>query len=187
LAIKNNWSLQDDLWEDRLSVRYEVQPRERWESLRRYKKFTVGDESIATGQCILVKHDDATEDQRMDIRAQWKAKVLEVRALDQEHVYLRLAWLNRPEDLAGGRKSHHGKLELIPTNQLDVIDAMAVNGTVEVVKWNDDDDESVMLADDQFFWRQTYDFANTSTFNPPVSSSDASVWWLSCSDVRVLL
>ena len=45
----------------------------------------------------------------MDFSGQWKAKVLEVRALDSEHVYIRVAWLNRPEDLQGGRKAYHGK------------------------------------------------------------------------------
>lgn len=34
------YALQEDLWEDRLSVQYEVKPRDKWESLRRYKKFT---------------------------------------------------------------------------------------------------------------------------------------------------
>jgi hypothetical protein len=33
-------SVQGDLFEDRLSVRYEVKPKQNWESLRRYKKFT---------------------------------------------------------------------------------------------------------------------------------------------------
>ena len=32
--------VQDDLFEDRLSIKYEVKPRDKWESLRRYKKFT---------------------------------------------------------------------------------------------------------------------------------------------------
>lgn len=31
---------QADLFEDRLSVQYEVKPSNNWESLRRYKKFT---------------------------------------------------------------------------------------------------------------------------------------------------
>ena len=32
--------LQSDLFEDRLSIQYEVRPRDKWEALRRYKKFT---------------------------------------------------------------------------------------------------------------------------------------------------
>ena len=101
----------------------------------------VGSESIAVGQCILVKHDDS-EDAKIDVAAQWKAKVLEVRALDSEHVYIRVAWLNRPEDLDSGRKAYHGKNELIPTNQMDIIDAMAVNGSVDVALWDENDDDS---------------------------------------------
>ena len=98
---------------------------------------------------------------------QWKAKVLEVRALDEEHVYIRVAWLNRPEDLESGRKPYHGKHELIPTNQMDIIDALSVNGSFQVIKWDEsaEDDESSMPAEDQYFWRQTYDVANTKTFS----------------------
>ena len=106
----------------------------------------VGSESIAVGQCILVKHDDS-DDQKIDVAAQWKAKVLEVRALDSEHVYIRVAWLNRPEDLDGGRKPYHGKNELIPTNQMDIIDAMAVNGSVDVFHWDEKDDDSELMTE----------------------------------------
>jgi hypothetical protein len=158
--------VQDDLFEERLSVQYEVKPRDKWESLRRYKKFTVGAESIATGECILVKHDD-TPDPKIDTASQWKAKVLEVRALDPEHVYIRLSWLNRPEDLDSGRKDYHGKNELVPTNQMDIIDAMAVNGALSVKHWDElaDDDEASMPEEEQFFWRQTFDFADSKTYS----------------------
>jgi hypothetical protein len=44
----NQLQLQDDLFEERLSVQYEVKPRDKWESLRRYKKFT-GKKSIDHG------------------------------------------------------------------------------------------------------------------------------------------
>jgi len=127
---------------------------------------TVGAESIATGECILVKHDD-TLDPKIDTASQWKAKVLEVRALDPEHVYIRLSWLNRPEDLDSGRKDYHGKNELVPTNQMDIIDAMAVNGALSVKRWDEmaDDDEASMPEEEQFFWRQTFDFANTKTYS----------------------
>ena len=124
----------------------------------------MGSESIAVGQCILVKPDEA-EAAKIDLAAQWKAKVLEVRALDTEHVYIRVAWLNRPEDLAGGRKAYHGKNELIPTNQMDVIDAMSTNGSLQVHHWDEHDDESPLMTEDQYFWRQTLDYGNTKTFS----------------------
>ncbi|KAK4565531.1 hypothetical protein LTR86_004148 [Recurvomyces mirabilis] len=159
-----NLHTQSDLFEDRLSVQYEIKPLNNWESLRRYKKFTVGNESIAVGEHILVKHD-VSEDQKIDIAAQWKAKVLEVRALDPEHVYIRVAWLNRPEDLDSGRKDYHGLNELIPTNHMDIIDAMTVNGRLELYHWAEEDDESAMPGIGEHFWRQTYDFAGTKTFS----------------------
>ena len=111
-----------------------------------------------------MKHDDS-EDAKIDVAAQWKAKVLEVRALDTEHVYIRVAWLNRPEDLGTGRKPYHGKNELIPTNEMDVIDAMAVNGSLEIFHWDEKDEDIALMNDEQYFWRYSYDFANTKTFS----------------------
>ncbi len=32
--------MQSDLFEDRLNIQYEVKPKDKWECLRRYKKFT---------------------------------------------------------------------------------------------------------------------------------------------------
>ena len=104
----------------------------------------MGQESIAVGQFILVKHDDTEEGAKIDVGQQWKAKVLEVRALDSEHVFLRLAWLNRPEDLQSGRKPYHGRNELVPTNEMDVIDAMTVNGSLNVVHWDERDDDATL-------------------------------------------
>ena len=137
----------------------------------------VGSETIAVGDCVLVKQGDddgdgdgdANPTDALDVEAQWKAKVLDVRALDAEHVYLKVAWLNRPEDLEGGRKAYHGRHELIPTNQLDVIDAMAVNGVLDVTHWDDADEKAPLPDDEEYFWRQTYDVAFTRTFSvrPP--------------------
>ena len=114
--------------------------------------------SIATGEFILVKHD-GTDDLAADSSSDWKAKVLEVRALDEEHVYIRVSWLNRPEDLAGGRRDYHGKNELVPTNQIDIIDATTVNGKFDLKRWtemkniNPDD----ALRKEVYYWSQTLD------------------------------
>jgi len=50
----------------------------------------VGEQSIAVGEVVLVKHE-TSEDPSIDVASQWKAKVLEVRALDSEHVYIRVS------------------------------------------------------------------------------------------------
>jgi hypothetical protein len=123
----------------------------------------VGSESIATGDFILVSHG-ITEDPVFDSLSDWKAKVLEVRAIDKEHVYIRVSWLNRPEDLEGGRQDHHGKNELVPTNQMDVINAQAVNGTFELIHDDHpkDDVRNNAPGRDKYFWRQTFDFTTKS-------------------------
>ena len=165
-----NLLLQEDLFEDRLSCLYGVEPLDKWESLRRYKKFTVGTESIATGQCVLIKQDDE-EEATLDLAVQWKAKVLEVRALDPEHVFIRVAWLNRPEDFDNSRQDYHGANELIPTNRMDVIDAMSVNGSFDIVKWDDSDNDSAVVSEEQYFWRQTLDFCENK-----ISVSHGHFW-----------
>lgn len=149
---------------------------------------TVGSESIATGECILVKYDDGTStDTSLDITEQWKAKVLEVRALDEEHVYLRISWLNRPEDLVGGRQPHHGRLELIPSNEMDVIDAMTVNGRLDVVRWDESQEDALLPAADQFFWRQTLDYTTgklSVRFSPVLASAKAKLLMVECRKTR---
>lgn len=163
---------QINSFDPRLSVHYEVKPGPTWDSLRRYKKFTVVSESIAVGECVLVAHGslDTSKPNEIDVSEQWKAQVLDVRALDSEHVYVRVAWLNRPEDLESGRRPYHGKNELIPTNELDIIDAGSVNGRIDFVKWKEEEDDAEKMDEDQYFWRQTYDAATTRTFSVSVWS-----------------
>jgi hypothetical protein len=121
----------------------------------------VGVESIAIGEFVLVKHD-GTDNSAVDGSSDWKAKVLEVRALDEEHVYIRVSWLNRPEDLAGGRRDYHGKNELVPTNQMDIIDATTVNGRFDLKHWTEikgiDPDDA--FGREVYHWSQTLDFTN---------------------------
>lgn len=156
------------LFGDRLKVKYNVRPNNVWNYMRKYKRFTVGDVhlqtdvSIGNGDFIYVKHDEWADD-AIDTSAQWKAIVLECRAMDPEHVYILVAWLNRPEDLDSGRKPYHGRNELIPSNHLDIIDAMSVNGKLDLTQWSENSDE--IPEPDQYFWRQTYDAAYTKTYS----------------------
>jgi hypothetical protein len=131
----------------------------------------VESESIATGDFILVSHDIA-QYPVLDSLSDWKAKVLEVRALDAQHVYVRVAWLNRPEDLPGGRQHHHGVKELMPTNQMDVINALAVNGTFQLKHYDDlaSSDQEEASVEDEYFWKQTFDFS-TQTLSVTKSSN----------------
>ena len=59
------------------------------------------------------------------LKNKWPAKVLEVRALNTKRVFLRVQYLYRPEDLESplGREPHHGALELLPSNYMQIIEA----------------------------------------------------------------
>lgn len=85
------------------------------------------------------------------------AQIIEIKGKDAEHVYLRVLWLYTPDDLpAGGRKSYHGKHELIASNHMSIIDAsdMSVLGHVSVSHWEEDETEDPKPG---LFWRQTFD------------------------------
>lgn len=87
----------------------------------------------------------------------WVAKVLECRAFDEEHVFLRVLWLYRPEDLPGGRKPWHGWNEVFPSNHMQIIDAMTVTGLAGgLTRWNEKDSRTLLAQEDEgLVWRQT--------------------------------
>jgi hypothetical protein len=108
-----------------------------------------------------------------DHHSYWKAKVLETRALDSQHVYLRVVWINRPEDLPAGREQHHAIDELIPSNQMDFVDAIYVKGPVEVIHWSKRPGvgNAFNSTRPQYFWRQTYNYC-TKQFVPASNTAD---------------
>lgn len=115
------------------------------------------DDNTAEKEGNIETDEDFAVKGHIDLAQQWKALVVEVRALDENHVFLRVTWLENPEDLPGGRKSYHGKYELVPSNDMSIIDAMTVNGGIKVKHWDDADDTSKIPAEDEFFWRQEYE------------------------------
>jgi hypothetical protein len=80
---------------------------------------------------------------------------MEIRALDPLHVYLRVYWLYWPDELPPGRQPYHGKRELVPSNAMQIIDAMTVNGRLKVRHWDEELEERP--AEDEYYWRQTFD------------------------------
>jgi len=91
----------------------------------------------------------------MDDQQFWVARVLEIRAVDEAHVYLRVYWLYWPEELPGGRQQYHGQKELVASNHMDIIDAMTVSGRAHVKHWMElDEDEELP----ELYWRQKFDY-----------------------------
>jgi hypothetical protein len=64
----------------------------------------------------------------------------------------------------GGRLDHHSKHKLVPTNQMDIIVAQAVNGTFELIHYDQlkDDNWKNASGKDKYIRRQTFDFTTKS-------------------------
>lgn len=137
----------------------------------------VGTETIGNGEIILVDHGETGQDTDIgakikargnikknviDVAHQWKAQVHDTRALNENRVFILVSWLNRPSDLPTGPAPYHAKNELIPTNEVCIIDAMTVNGPLNVVHWDEYDDTAAPPEEDQYFWRQTYNYITKS-------------------------
>jgi hypothetical protein len=91
----------------------------------------------------------------------WVGKALEIRALDERHVFILLFWLYWPEELPSGRKHHFGKQELLMSNHLEIVDATTVAGKANVTRWNeydDNDDENGEKTLGGLYWRLWYNY-----------------------------
>ncbi|MCJ1354639.1 MAG: hypothetical protein MMC33_004628 [Icmadophila ericetorum] len=139
-------------------VAYTILPGSNWSAMRKYKNFVVGESTFGVHDFIYVNsgqrgEDDAEEDE--ESHKDWIARVLEVRATDPTHVYLRIYWMYWPEELPAGREKYHGKNELVASNHMEIIDAMTVSDQAEIVHWGEKDDDPMLTG---LYWRQRYNY-----------------------------
>lgn len=87
----------------------------------------------------------------------WVARIRQIRASHAWNVYAEIEWFYRPEELPGGRRSYHGKREIINSAVRDIISAHTVAGHADVTHWEEMDDRQDADGIDGLFWRQTYD------------------------------
>lgn len=117
----------------------------------------MGEETFTIHQYVYVNHSGIAHGEELSDahpKMFWIARVLEIKAIDPEHVYLRVFWLYWPDELPDGAQPYHGKNELVASNHMEILDAMTVTGRAEVQHWREDDEEEVPS---ELFWRQTYD------------------------------
>lgn len=112
----------------------------------------------------------------------WVARILEIRASDEHHVYARVYWMYWPDELppgtqdgkeyVSGRQPYHGRNELIASNlsmftsrdtqrgssltrsTVDVINVVSVTGSATVNQWDEQNEEEIQSA---LYWRQAVD------------------------------
>lgn len=111
----------------------------------------------------------------------WVARILEVRASDEHHVYARVYWMYWPEELPlgtldgkkqiSGRQPYHGQHELVASNHskhlgkhlcsciitnakaVDIINVVSVVMGVNVKQWIESNDDDIQ---ESLYWRQAF-------------------------------
>ncbi|KAF4465099.1 hypothetical protein FALBO_8056 [Fusarium albosuccineum] len=120
---------------DTMDLYYTVEPRERWQDMTRYKNFILKNTKYCSGDFVFVTNKNtierhkATSSGKHDFKKSdnaWVARILEIRASDKHHVYARVFWMYRPDELPPGtlydkkiiqgRQPYHGANELIASN-----------------------------------------------------------------------
>ncbi|KAL9113415.1 MAG: hypothetical protein Q9227_002456 [Pyrenula ochraceoflavens] len=168
-----HWEHNDEY--PKLKVQYAVIPGAEWSGMRIFRNFiaflsSVGEHKFSTGEHVFINHrrnlppPSSADDVAFDRENNWIAKVLEVRAVDPQHVYLRVFWLYWPEELPGGRQAHHGDSEVVMSNHMEIVDAMTVAGKVDVSHWREEDGEEELA---QLYWRQTYNVQGNGKLSEP--------------------
>ncbi|KAL9060441.1 MAG: hypothetical protein Q9162_000614 [Coniocarpon cinnabarinum] len=136
----------------RLSIHYRVVPKQGapasltpWDDLRSKQAFRAGRSLFKIGDFVLISNGETTadipEDQDDDDDEYWDrfwvGQILEIRFVDSSHVYCRVWWFYRPEEVVGGRQPHHGSGEVFLSNHMEIIDATSVGCITGVSRINE--------------------------------------------------
>ncbi|WDK14429.1 BAH domain-containing protein [Colletotrichum graminicola] len=169
---------------DVLDLEYNVHPQKKWLEMTRYNSFVLNGTKYFSEGFIYVANDqtvqrqkaaadgatDANEPEKVLKRSKseddWVARILEIRASDEHHVYARIYWMYWPEELpegtmegkryTGGRQPYHGHNELIASNHkaVDIINVVSVTLPANVKQWIEENDDEIQEA---LYWRQAFD------------------------------
>ncbi|ROT35457.1 hypothetical protein SODALDRAFT_66696 [Sodiomyces alkalinus F11] len=158
--------------DETLDLHYRVEPRDKWMGMTRYNSFVLNQAKYFSEGFIYVANDSTIAPKEplqngSGLRRQpdeWVARILEIRAADEHHVYARVYWMYWPEEIpvgtkdgnkyVSGRQPYHGHNELIASNHMDVINVVSVTQEAKVKQWFEENDEEVQ---DALYWRQAFD------------------------------
>ncbi|KAI1402371.1 hypothetical protein F4819DRAFT_282436 [Hypoxylon fuscum] len=152
---------------------YQVQPYQKWMDMTRYNSFVLNGVKYWSEGFIFVANSSTIERQknpgevvqpRKKSDDDWVARILEIRASDEHHVYARVYWMYWPDELPPGtqdgkkliqgRQWYHGANELIASNHMDVINVVSVTAAATVNQWDETNEDDVQPA---LYWRQAFD------------------------------
>jgi len=159
-----------------VDVKYAVDPHQGWQSMTRYSSFVLGKEKFHTDDYVYVANEESVKRQRTAdgtvpprrLTDDWVARIVEIRALNEQNVFARVFWMYWPEELPAGtidgrktvkgRQAYHGEHELIASNHMDVINAVSVTSPARVNQWTEADDEETQPS---LYWRQVLNIHNS--------------------------
>ncbi|KAI1176195.1 hypothetical protein F4777DRAFT_597816 [Nemania sp. FL0916] len=152
---------------------YQIHPYQKWMDMTRYNSFVLNGVKYYSEGFIFVANNSTIERQKNPGEAQqsrqksdddWVARILEIRASDEHHVYARVYWMYWPDELpqgtqdgkksVRGRQSYHGQNELIASNHMDVINVVSVTAKATVHQWDESNEDEIQQA---LYWRQAFD------------------------------
>ncbi|EFW99557.1 hypothetical protein CMQ_7925 [Grosmannia clavigera kw1407] len=158
-----------------MDVHYVVEPARQWAEMTRYNSFVLNGVKYYCEGFIFVANDSSIErqksagprDPRKRSEDDWVARILEIRASDEHHVYARVFWMYWPDELPAGthygkktvqgRQPYHGAAELIASNHMDIINVVSVTSAATVNHLIEDRDDELQSA---LYWRQALDVRN---------------------------
>jgi hypothetical protein len=93
-----------------LDTSYSVKPSKQWTGMTRYNNFVLNNIKYHSGDFAYVNNEKSVERQEAvkesaqyqampDPTHCWVAKILEIRASDEQHVYARIYWMYYPDEL----------------------------------------------------------------------------------------
>ncbi|KAH7112689.1 hypothetical protein EDB81DRAFT_873605 [Dactylonectria macrodidyma] len=164
---------------DTMDISYTVEPGKIWPSMTRYNSFILNGVKYYNEEFVFVANKSTIERQQAaaslgkdvptkQLADDWVARILEIRAADEYHVYARVYWMYWPEELphgtldgkkmVQGRQPYHGQKELIASNHMDIINVVSVTMPATVNQWIESDDDKIQ---DALYWRQAFDCRNS--------------------------
>ncbi|KAG6104719.1 hypothetical protein E4U31_001837 [Claviceps sp. LM219 group G6] len=157
-----------------MNLVYTVEPQKQWLDMTRYNSFVLNGFKYSHDEFVYVANDTTIELQKATAKNAdggatlqstdyWVARILEVRASDELHVYARVYWMYSPDEIPAGtsdgrktiagRQPYHGQNELLASNHMDVINVVSVAMKATVHHWIESDDDEVQ---DALYWRQAF-------------------------------
>ncbi|KAK1832797.1 hypothetical protein QBC39DRAFT_329503 [Podospora conica] len=155
-----------------MDLHYLVEPCQEWAQMTRYNSFVLNNVKYFSEGFIYVANDSSMQRERANGNKEpikksdddWVARILEIRAKDEHHVYARVYWMYWPDELprgsrdgkkkVSGRQPYHGTNELIASNHMDIINVVSVTSQATVKQWFEENDDEIQTT---LYWRQAFD------------------------------